>query len=66
MLLLDVNVLVYAMREDDHRHERCVTWLRSALDGAEPVGIPELAVVGLLRITTNHRIFVQPSRPSDV
>lgn len=66
MLLLDVNVLVYAMREDDDRHVRCLTWLTGALGGAETVGIPELAVAGVLRIATNHRIFVQPSRPADV
>lgn len=66
MLLLDVNVLVYAMREDDDRHDVCLRWLATVLEGAETVGIADVAVAGLLRIATNHRIFVRPSSPGDV
>jgi predicted nucleic acid-binding protein len=32
MILLDVNVLVYAHREDAARHVACRRWLESSLD----------------------------------
>ncbi len=62
MLLLDVNVCVYAIREDsspDHHAYR--TWLGQVLIGEEPVGISELVLSGVIRLITNHRVFRQPS-----
>jgi toxin-antitoxin system PIN domain toxin len=61
MLLLDVNVCVYAIRQDNADHEAHRTWVESVLIGDEPVGISELVLSGVLRIITNHRIFQQPS-----
>jgi len=66
VLLVDVNVLVDAMREDTSDHEIVHTWFVNALAGSEPVGIPELALSGLLRLATNHRVFEQPSSPAEV
>ena len=42
MMLLDVNVLVYAHREDTDRHAEYRAFLHSAIDGAEACGISEL------------------------
>ncbi|HEY7839332.1 MAG TPA: hypothetical protein VIC54_12120 [Terriglobales bacterium] len=39
MLLLDVNVLVYAFRADAVRHEEYREWLRRLRRGAEPVAV---------------------------
>lgn len=39
MLLPDVNVLVYAQREDLSAHATAKGWLESALNGSEPVGL---------------------------
>jgi toxin-antitoxin system PIN domain toxin len=62
MLVLDVNVCVYAIREDSSvDHEAYRAWVTGALIGAEPVGISELVLAGVLRILTNHRVFRQPS-----
>jgi uncharacterized protein len=62
MLVLDVNVCVYAIREDSSvDHEAYRAWVTRALIGAEPVGISELVLAGVLRILTNHRVFRQPS-----
>lgn len=66
MLLVDVNVLVDAMREDTPDHRVVHDWFVAALVGSEPIGIPELALSGLLRLTTNHRVFEQPSSPTEV
>lgn len=62
MLLLDVNVCVYAIREDSTvDHETYRTWVGGALTGDEPVGISELVLSGVVRLLTNHRVFRQPS-----
>jgi toxin-antitoxin system PIN domain toxin len=62
VLLPDVNVLIYAHREDGHpEHPRFAAWLSSLAGGAEPFAVSVLALVGLVRIVTNPRIFRRPS-----
>lgn len=61
MLLPDVNVLVYAFRVDTEHHDRDRTWLTTAINGDEPVGVSELVMSSFLRLVTNHRVFVNPS-----
>ncbi len=61
MLLLDVNVCVYAIREDCVDHEAYRSWVGGVLTGDEPVGISELVLSGVIRLLTNHRVFRQPS-----
>lgn len=62
MLLPDVNVLVYAHREDSHPdHRRFADWLTRLATGPEPFALSVLALVGLVRIVTNPRIFRRPS-----
>lgn len=61
MLLLDVNVCVYAIRADSPDHEAYRSWLNAALNGDEPVGMSELVLAGVIRLITNHRVFRQPS-----
>lgn len=61
MLLLDVNVCVYAIREDSVDHESYRSWITDALTGNQPVGMSELVLSGVVRLLTNHRIFRQPS-----
>ncbi|MDQ3716380.1 MAG: type II toxin-antitoxin system VapC family toxin [Actinomycetota bacterium] len=63
MLLPDVNVCICAMRRDAEHHVPLSQWLSARLTGEEPVGISELVLSSLVRITTNHRIFGQPSTP---
>ncbi len=57
----DVNVLVYAHREETEGHERSTAWLVEMATGPEPFAISELTVHGFLRIVTNPRIFRPPS-----
>ncbi|WP_236794945.1 type II toxin-antitoxin system VapC family toxin [Amycolatopsis sp. GM8] len=64
MIIVDVNVLVHAFRQDVEHHERHRIWLESKLTGVEPVGISELVLSGVLRIVTNHRVFRAPSTPA--
>lgn len=63
MLLLDVNVCVYAFRRESRRHEEYKAWLEEALKGVEPVGLPEQVLASVVRLVTNHRIYQDPSTP---
>ncbi len=67
MLLPDVNVLVYAHREDGHpEHPRFASWVTSLATGPEPFALSLLVLVGLLRVVTNPRIFKRPSTLDEV
>ncbi|MHC4176147.1 MAG: TA system VapC family ribonuclease toxin [Planctomycetota bacterium] len=61
MLLIDVNVLVYACRQDMPDHDRYAAWLLELIDGDEAYGMAELVLSGFLRIVTHPGIFAVPS-----
>ena len=61
MLLLDVNVLVSAMREDAPRHAVASAFLGRLRASAEPFGVSDLVLSGVLRILTHPRIFSPPT-----
>ena len=66
MLCPDVNILLYAFRRDSTDHRRYAQWLQEAMTGAEPVGISELVLSGVMRLATNHRVYLQPSSTAEV
>jgi hypothetical protein len=61
MLLPDVNILVYAHREDMPAHTIAKGWLESALNGSEPVALFDPTLASFLRIVTNRRVFRIPT-----
>jgi toxin-antitoxin system PIN domain toxin len=61
MLMPDVNVLVYAHRQDEAWHEPYAAWLKQVVDGSEPFALSVLVAVGFLRIVTNGRIYGDPT-----
>ncbi len=61
MILIDVNVLVYAHREDAPRHRDYKKWLDGVVNGQQAYGISDLALSGFLRVVTHPRIFSPPS-----
>jgi toxin-antitoxin system PIN domain toxin len=66
VLLLDVNVCVYAFRRESGGHEKFKGWLEHSLNGPEPVGLPEQVLASVIRLVTNHRIYQDPSTPAAV
>lgn len=67
MLLADVNVLIYAHREDSSRdHPRYAQWLKQLATGPEPFALSVLSLAALVRIVTNPRIFRTPSTLDEV
>ena len=65
MILLDVNVLVYAFREDTPRHPDFHAWLEDIANGDNAFGLSDLVLSGFLRIVTHPRIFAPPSPAED-
>src|SRR5215471_18108523 len=61
MILPDVNVLVYAFRNDVPEHAVCGPWLADVISKDSRFGMSPLALSALVRITTNPRIFRIPS-----
>jgi toxin-antitoxin system PIN domain toxin len=61
MLLCDVNVLVYAHREDAENHARYRAWLEAMLASDAAYAYSELVLSGFLRIVTHPKIFREPT-----
>jgi len=61
MILPDVNVLVYAHREDAGDHPAYRAWLQAVVDNDPAYGLSELALSGFLRVVTHPRVFNPPS-----
>jgi uncharacterized protein len=61
MKLLDVNVLVYAHREDAPDHSDYRGWLEQFMARAEPFAVPDLVFSGFLRVVTHPRVFDPPT-----
>ncbi len=61
MILLDVNVLLAAHR-DDHPHHRLVRpWFEGLLKGDEPFTVADITWASFVRIATSRRIFTVPT-----
>jgi toxin-antitoxin system PIN domain toxin len=60
MILVDVNLLLYAVNQDLPEHERARLWWERTLSGVEAVLIPWVVLLAFLRISTNPRVFPAP------
>src|SRR4051812_44582410 len=61
MILIDVNVLVYAHRTDAPNHPAMRKWLEDVINGDRAYGVSELVLSGFVRIVTHPAIFTPPS-----
>jgi len=57
MRMPDVNVLVYAHREESRDHKRYAAWVTELATGPEPFALSEMVMQGFIRVVTNSRIF---------
>lgn len=65
MYLMDVNILVYAHREDVDKHEKFRYWLESVMNSNTDYGYSELVLSGFLRVVTHPKIFEVPTPGED-
>lgn len=62
MVLIDINVLVYAHRRDLLNHNRYRRWLEEEVTTDRAYGMSELVLSGFLRIVTHPEAFKFPTR----
>jgi toxin-antitoxin system PIN domain toxin len=59
-MLVDANLLLYAVDERSPHHSRARDWLAAALNGDRRVGLPWLSLAAFVRIATNPRASDRP------
>ena len=64
-MLLDANVLLYAVDEASPFHDAARSWMDDALNGTRRVGIPWVSTSAFLRIATNARAMREPLQPTE-
>ncbi len=60
MIVVDVNLLIYAVNEDSPDHKKAKSWLEAAVSGNETVGLPWVVLLAFLRLTTRTGLFQKP------
>ncbi len=65
MMLIDANLLLYAVNRDLPQHQEARVWLERVLSGSEGVGLPWIVLLAFLRLTTSGRIFEHPLTVQD-
>jgi uncharacterized protein len=63
-MLLDANLLLYAVHQRAEQHEQAASWLTERLNGASRVGFPWQSISAFLRIATHPRAFERPLEPA--
>jgi toxin-antitoxin system PIN domain toxin len=62
-MLIDANVLLYAVDSSNAFHRVASTWLESVLSGAQRVALPWQSLTAFLRMSTNPRAWDHPLDP---
>jgi toxin-antitoxin system PIN domain toxin len=60
MIVLDTNLLIYAVNQDAQLHLKAKTWLEATMSGSETVGLSWHVILAFLRLTTRHGLFSRP------
>ena len=63
MILVDANLLIYAVDSDAPHHARARRWLEDTFSGGDHVGLAWVVVLSFLRVTTRPGILVRPLDP---
>jgi toxin-antitoxin system PIN domain toxin len=64
-MLVDANILLYAVDERSRGHSAARTWLEDSLNGSRRVGLPWPSLLAFVRIVTHPRALEAPLTPSD-
>ena len=59
-MLVDANLLLYAVHEGSEHHAAARDWLSEQLNGPQRVGLPWQSLAAFLRIATHPRAFERP------
>lgn len=64
-MLVDANILLYAVNKASTHHSKAVAWLEEALNGPRRVALPWISLWAFVRISTNHRAVAHPLNHSE-
>jgi toxin-antitoxin system PIN domain toxin len=65
VIVVDVNLLLYAVVTGFPQHDRSRIWWQQALNGSSEIGLSTPALFGFLRIATNPRVLTVPLTVTD-
>jgi toxin-antitoxin system PIN domain toxin len=60
VIVVDVNLLLYASFSTFVQHEAARSWLEKALNGTDQLLLPGVSIFGFVRLATNPRVFDRP------
>lgn len=60
MILVDANLLIYAVNRDAVRHKQARKWLEQALSGPMEIGLAWIVILAFIRVTTRAGILAKP------
>lgn len=63
MILVDANLLIYAVDRDSPHHARVRPWFEELLSGTTAVGLAWVVILAFVRITTRPGILRNPLTP---
>lgn len=64
-MLLDANLLLYAVDADSKHNPAAAAWLEETLNGDNRIGLPWQTIGAFLRIITHPRVTENPLTPSE-
>jgi hypothetical protein len=64
-MLIDANILLFAVDRAAVAHERAARWLEEQLNGDHRVGLPWETLTAFVRIATHPRASDHPLKPED-
>ncbi|MEA2458326.1 MAG: uncharacterized protein QOC95_1298 [Thermoleophilaceae bacterium] len=64
-MLIDANLLLYAVHRQSPFHAKARDWLTEQLNGARRVALPWQSLASFLRIATHPRALDRPLAPAD-
>lgn len=65
MIIVDANLLIYAVNADAPDHGSARKWFEKLLSSTENVGLPWVVIMAFIRLTTHPKILQSPLSTAD-
>ena len=65
MIVVDVNLLLYAVNTESPEHPVASKWVSGAFSSEEIVALPWITLWGFLRVATNPRVWRHPKTSAE-
>ncbi|MDQ4070959.1 MAG: type II toxin-antitoxin system VapC family toxin [Actinomycetota bacterium] len=64
-MLVDANILLYAVDEESRFHAGARAWLERELNGRRRIGLPWMSLTAFVRLATHPRALREPLAPAE-